>query len=123
MNLAAAIRTTAPELPDAKPEQGGQLDLFVMGPSIYKNFLRFNEQYPQVYLLFEKFALQLIHAGKKKLGAKMILERIRWEIATGSKDEEGFKINNNYTAYYSRWFIRNHPQYAEYFEFRTIRRM
>lgn len=117
MNLAATIQTAGPEL------EAVQGELFVMGKSIYKDFLHFNQKYPQVYLLFEKFAMQLIHAGKMKLGAKMILERIRWEITTGSKDEEGFKINNNFTAYYSRWFIRNHPQYAEYFEFRVIRKM
>ena len=118
MNLAATIERTDHEIQDLV-----QGELFVMGRSIYKDFLHFNSAYPQVYLLFEKFALQLIHAGKTKLGAKMILERIRWEITTGSKDEEGFKINNNFTAYYSRWFIRNHPQYKEFFEFRVIRKM
>ncbi len=95
-----------------------------MGPSIYKNFLHFHTKYPQVYLLFEKFAKQLIESGHEKLGAKMIMERIRWEISTGgAKDKDGFKINNNFTAYYSREFIKNHPQYTDYFEFRTIRKM
>ena len=101
-----------------------QGDLFVMGKSNYKDFLYFHTKYPQVYLLFEKFAMQLISVGHKKLGAKMILERIRWEISTGgAKDDDGFKINNNYTAYYSRQFIKNNPQYEDYFEFRVIRKM
>ena len=116
--LVDAVKKTDGAIPEIV-----QGELFVMGPSNYKNFLHFNTRYPQVYLLFERFAMQLINSGKKKLGSKMIMERIRWEITTGSKDEEGFKINNNYTAYYSRWFIKQHPEYADYFEFRIIRKM
>lgn len=115
--LATHIATTGPELPAMQGE------LFVMGPSVYVKFLKFHTAYPQVYLLFEKFALQLIQAGKVKLGSKMIMERIRWEISTSAKDDEGFKINNNYTAYYSREFVKKHPQYRDYFEFREIRKM
>jgi|SRR5579871_1937002 len=101
-----------------------QADLFGgMGRGNYKRFLDFHIKYPQVYILFEKFAKMLIEKGHKKLGSKMIIERIRWEIATGSKDQDGFKINNNYTAHYSRLFIKNNPQYKEYFEFRTIKNL
>ena len=118
MNLATAIPQSGPDIQDVM-----QGELFVMGPSIYKNFLHFHIKHPQVYLLFEKFAIQLIGSGKTKLGSKMIMERIRWEISTGAKDDDGFKINNNYTAYYSREFIKNHPEYTDHFEFREIRRM
>lgn len=119
MNLAANISATGPEMPTML-----QGELFVMGKSIYKDFLHFHTKYPQVYLLFEKFAKQLIQAGHEKLGAKMIMERIRWEISTGgAKDDDGFKINNNYTAYYSRLFIKKNPQFENYFEFRMIRKM
>lgn len=118
MSLAANIATVGPELPAIQGE------LFVMGKSNYVDFLDFHTKNPQVFLLFEKFAMQLIQAGHDKLGAKMIMERIRWEISTGgAKDKDGFKINNNYTAYYSREFIKKHPQYRDCFEFRTIRKL
>ena len=123
MKLAEAIQQHGPGLPDTSTSSVLQGELFVMGPSVYKKYLDFHIKYPQVYLLFEKFAMQLIAAGHEKLGAKMIMERIRWEISTGSKDDDGFKINNNYTAYYSREFIKHHPQYMERFEFRVIRKM
>lgn len=87
----------------------------------YLKFLVFHSEHPVVYRLFEKFALQLIANGQEKLGAKMIIERIRWEMSTNSKDTAGFKINNNYTCYYSRLFIKNHPQHSEKFEFREIK--
>lgn len=99
-----------------------QLDLFNANSSQYLSFLRFHEQYPQVYRLFEQFAKQLLDKKWEKVGSKMIIERIRWEVATGSKDEDGFKINNNYTCYYSRMFMQNNPQYGQCFETREIKR-
>jgi hypothetical protein len=118
VNLAESISAVGPEL------QAIQGELFCLGKSNYKNYLHFHTKFPQVYLLFERFAMQLINSGHTKLGSKMIMERIRWEISTGgAKDSDGFKINNNYTAYYSREFIKNHPEYMEYFEFRVIRKM
>lgn len=115
MNTVATIRD--PELPPV------QTELFSIGRSNYLKFLDFHTKYPTVYRLFEKFALQLIQAGHKKMGSKMIMERIRWEVFVDAKDKDGFKINNNFTAYYSRMFIKNNPQYKDYFEFREIRKM
>lgn len=107
----------------ASPQGVIQAEMFVLGRNNYVDFLDFHTKNPQVYLLFEKFALQLLNAGNEKLGAKMIMERIRWEISTGgAKDEHGFKINNNYTAYYSREFIKRNPKHKDCFEFRTIRK-
>lgn len=114
MTLADNIQTHNDSVP--------QLDLFDSGSTQYEKFLRFHIKYPQVYRLFEKFAMQLISKGHKTLGSKMIIERIRWEVATESMDEDGFKINNNYTCYYSRLFMKNNPQYADCFETREIKR-
>lgn len=88
----------------------------------YNKFLQFHQEFPKVYTLFEKFSLELIYKGHTLLGAKMIIERIRWELATGgSKDEHGFKINNNFTCYYSRMFAINNPRYAKMFEYRKVK--
>jgi hypothetical protein len=87
----------------------------------YNKFIEFNTEYPKVYELFEKFTMQLIYKGHSKLGAKMIIERIRWEMATESKDEKGFKINNNYTCYYSRLFIKKNPRHSKVFDFREVK--
>lgn len=104
------------------PELQGEL-FSQMESTVYKHFLDFHIKFPQVYILFEKFALQLIAKGETKLGSKMIIERIRWEIKTNSKDNDGFKINNNFTAHYSRLFIKYNPLYKDYFEFREIKRL
>lgn len=103
--------------------QGYQADLFADIKGIRKRFEEFHLTHPQVYLMFERFALALISKGHKKLGAKMIMERIRWEIHFENQvqDDKGFKINNDFVAHYARMFIKNHPKYKDYFEFRIIK--
>lgn len=103
-------------------EGAPQLDLFNPDDSQYERFLRFHLKYPQVYRLFERFANQLLEKGHKTLGSKMIIERIRWEVATESMDDDGFKINNNYTCYYSRLFMDKNPMRKGCFETREIKR-
>ena len=97
--------------------------LFEDERSIYQAFILFHTKYPRVYELFTAYCLQLIRGGHKKIGAKMVIERIRWEFATGSKDAQGFKINNNFTAHYVRLFQQNYRDYAGYFETRSIRKL
>jgi hypothetical protein len=101
--------------------QAVQADLFADLKGIRKRFEDFHLKHPHVYLYFERFALELVKKGHKKLGAKMIMERIRWEIFTESKDDAGFKINNDFVAHYARMFIKNHPDQKELFEFRIIK--
>ncbi len=114
MNLRENIQNQSVTVP--------QLDLFNASDSQYEKFLRFHTKYPQVYRLFVKFAKQLLDKGLQTIGSKMIIERIRWEVATESMDEDGFKINNNYTCYYSRLFMNDHPQHQGCFETREIKR-
>ena len=90
--------------------------------SQYEKFLSFHNKYPQVYRLFSKFANELLNRGWDKIGSKMIIERIRWEVATGSMDADGFKINNNFTCYYSRLFMNENPTKKDCFETREIKR-
>jgi hypothetical protein len=76
------------------------------------------EEYPQVYALFEKFALQLAER-KRHFGMKQIAERVRFEVAlTWEKDEDGFRVNNNYISYIGRMIAEKHPQIKEFVEFR-----
>lgn len=78
--------------------------------------LTYDSENPQVWEYFKRFAFELIRKGRTHLGSKMIFERIRWETQVSGND--GFKINNNYTAYYSRKFELQFPEYKGYFELR-----
>lgn len=78
------------------------------------SFDEYDRANPQIYESFRRFALQVIGAGRRRFGAKAVMERIRWDTLISAKDD-GFKINNNYTADYARKFIAEFPEYAEVF--------
>lgn len=68
--------------------------------------------------LFEQIALELIGKHRMKhYSARAILHRIRWfhHVERGDAD---WKCNNNHTAKMARWFIKKHPQHAEFFKTR-----
>lgn len=79
-------------------------------------FEEYDRQNPQVYAMFKRFAFEAIRAGRTRMGAKMIAERIRWETVVSGND--GFKINNNIVAGLARRFAQDYPQYADRFETR-----
>jgi|694.fasta_scaffold02764_37 hypothetical protein len=73
---------------------------------------------PLVWRQFERFALDAIQT-RRKLGAKAVMERVRWE--TEIERNEDFKVSNNWTAYYARIFALKHPAYRNYFDFKQVR--
>jgi hypothetical protein len=85
---------------------------------LIRKFELYHAKYPNVYLLFSDLTRQTIRRGKK-VSAQFIIERIRWEIIMGAKDEDGFKINANFAAFYARMFMKDFPGYAGYFHLRT----
>lgn len=71
---------------------------------------------PEVWRYFKLFSFQMIDRGYKRIGSKMIFERIRWEtMITG---DGTFKINNNYTPYYARKFEQEFPEHSGIFAMR-----
>ena len=73
---------------------------------------------PEIWRMFERYTLDAIGANRK-LGAKAIMERVRWEAEIERNQE--FKVSNNWTAYYARTFAMKHPAYRNYFDFKTVR--
>jgi hypothetical protein len=77
-------------------------------------FLEFDEANPQVWIAFKRFTFQAINTGRKRFGAKMVVERIRWDTLLTTTDER-YKISNDYTAFYARKFVSEFPQYKGLF--------
>lgn len=84
---------------------------------IERRFAEFHRANPHVYAEFERRALQLHRAGARRIGAKAIAERIRWDINIRTLGDE-YKINNSYTALYARLLIHHHPELADVIELR-----
>lgn len=79
---------------------------------------RFHEEHPEVWDLFVRFSVEMINRGYKTYSAQSVIERIRWEKDAGSDGSISFKINNNYTAFYSRRFMKVYPQHKGFFRTR-----
>ena len=99
--------------------------------------------------MFKKYLIEILEAERKKRGfistemikeqktlktsSKMILNRIRWEIATvgiqNTNSEQnasdgifdGFKINDAFTSRYARLFVDQNPDWSFLFNLRSLR--
>ncbi len=85
--------------------------------TIQERFAEFHRDNPKVYELFQRFTYQALQTGRKRFGARMIWERMRWYTTVETNDLE-FKLNDHYPPYYARLFMARHPKYAGFFETR-----
>lgn len=98
-------------------------DLDEQERTLLDRFWEYHRENPEVYKSFCAFADQAIAAGREYLGAKMLFERIRWYTTIEARERfpSGFKLNNNFHAFYARLWLREHPERPEFFELRRQR--
>lgn len=84
---------------------------------IFKRFVAFHDANPTIWELYQKFALQLVGAGRKRYSSLAIMMRIRWHVEVETKGDS-VKINNDFAAYYARMFAAKFPEHRKFFGFR-----
>jgi len=84
-----------------------------------REFNAFNAENPAVWEYFERFTLEAITAGHRKISHWLIINRIRWEVAMVTTGQD-FKICNNHIAFYARLFVKVHPQYRFIFNLKRM---
>jgi len=82
-------------------------------------FFAWASQNPHIVDAFEAFALELVRAGRRRIGAKLILERLRFDTALRPA-EPGFKINNDMGSRLARLVAQRHPELRDVFAFRAM---
>jgi hypothetical protein len=85
-----------------------------------KRFWIFHGENPEIYTLFCGYTDVLISKGFTRHGAKAIIERIRW-FKNVETNDPNFKICNDHTAYYARKWLKDHPEYPDFFELREVK--
>lgn len=90
-------------------------------PQTLSEYEAYDREHPDIWREFENVALSLIASGVEHYGAKAIMEVVRFHRTIDSTATEPFKINNNFTAYYARKFMRKYPMYDGFFETRKAR--
>jgi len=74
---------------------------------------------PDVWKYFERFSMEAVSKGRKKISHWLIINRIRWEVNIVTTGED-FKISNDYIAFYARLWKAKHPEHKDLF---TTKRM
>lgn len=87
----------------------------------FERWAAFHRANPGVYELFRRFAVQALEkGGRRRFGARMIGERIRWYTAIETTDVD-FKVNDHYWPYYARLLMLTEERFAGFFERRDTR--
>ncbi len=96
----------------AKTEEGRQLPLLAAASKLEAEFWAFHETHPRVYVLLVAFARQwrAKRGPTAEIGAKALWERVRWEANLEGVEGEEFKINNDFTSFYSRLIMSQEPE-------------
>ena len=88
--------------------------------SLDQKFDEYHADNPGVYAKFVAYAEQLKSAGRTRIGAKAIVERIRWDSLVAAIDGD-YKINNSYTSRYVRLVSKERPDLAPLFALRSLK--
>jgi hypothetical protein len=89
--------------------------------SIREQFERFDAENPHVYEELMRLVLNAYDAGHRRIGIAMVYETMRYNILMRTLARDGFKLNNNYKAYYARKLIADFPQLDGVIETRELR--
>ena len=99
--------------------------------TIQERFELYHAANPHVYAMYIEYTKQLLRLGHRRISPQFILERIRWEMTTGTVPTKGsgwhaaggkpFKINDHFSSRYARLLIKQYPRLGSVFETRTIK--
>jgi hypothetical protein len=89
--------------------------------SIDVRFERWVARNPEIVRLFLNFARQAHEAGYTRYSISALTQRVRWEVSIPTRDEEVFKISNNYLSRLARLLMQMDPTLAGFFELRELR--
>jgi hypothetical protein len=83
-------------------------------------FLSYHKANQEIYNKFKEYSFATLQKGHKRYSAKGIFEIIRWH--TGVNGSDKYKINNNYTPYYARMVMNEHPNlFKDFFKLRVTK--
>ena len=70
-----------------------------------------------VVKMFDEMALKMANTGRPRYSVRMITSVMCWHRHLEYADRP-FKINHNWTSAMSRWWLKRHPEYPDFFETR-----
>lgn len=81
-------------------------------------FDAFHAANPHIWALFLKFTREALLSKRKRFGARMIWERMRWYTTIEAKTSGDYRLNDHWPPFYARLFVQTYPQYEGFFQLR-----
>jgi hypothetical protein len=95
-----------------------QCDLY--RKSLDQKFAEYHAENPQVFAKFVSLAEQAKQRGRPRIGAKFLLELVRWNTPVSAAGDD-FKINNSYVSRYVRLLASSRPDLGALFATRKLK--
>jgi hypothetical protein len=90
--------------------------------SLTQKFTDYHTANPGVYRELVRLSYEWKRTGHGKIGMQTLIEKLRWDWNVSlRKDSAGFRINNNFAAFYSRMIMEEHPDLQGMFDIRERR--
>lgn len=83
------------------------------------DFKNYDQENPQIYEGFVKFAKEAKMRGFKNYSAYSIFELMRWH--TGIEGKGEFKLSNNYRPDYARKMMAEYPEFEGFFRIKELK--
>ena len=99
------------------------IPLFGEHRTIQERFYAYHEAHPEVWRLFQEFAVERLRRGFRHYSADAILHRVRWECdaVTRNAADGPFKLNDHFSSRYARLLMERDARFAGFFELRELR--
>lgn len=89
--------------------------------SLDERFDAFCDANPQLVARFDQLALDEVRRGHKRVGAKMLLEVIRFYYRRDHAVGDTWSVNNSYSSRLARRAAERYPELRDVFETRALR--
>jgi len=89
--------------------------------SLNERFKAWCEANPQLVARFDQLALDEVRRGHKRVGAKMLLEVIRFYYRRDHAVGDTWSVNNSYSSRLARRAAERYPELRDAFETRALR--
>jgi len=85
-----------------------------------ERFKEYDNKHPEVYGYLLHLCRALRNRGLTKYAISPLLEIVRWEFRI-VREEDEFKIRNDFKPWYARKIAAENPEFSDFFSFRPIR--
>jgi len=87
--------------------------------TLARRFMLHHLTNPEMWKAYESLALEAIATGRESIGVGALTEVLRWDAYDVGDKAEGYKVSNDFRAFYARMFAHVHPEHQNLFRYKA----